>query len=555
MNAKMRAARTANPNGGDVSTANGETDASTATNSDNGAMDNTANDNGGHTGAMVALVPQDSDLKRLAVPGGEDITQLHLTLMFLGEGSAYDMPMRDRVVNAMRQLSVDLPPIEGNGFAINMFNPNGGPDGQQPCVVLGVAGPELKYVHDRVEDIIQTEVDNQLVPEQHQPWIPHVTLMYSPDQELVGQLSDRTGDITFDTLRIAFADNVTDIPLGLSHDDMNEQLRSAMQPRIKANPLSPEVEYKGVRHVRTAAGERKYGQPIGSVIIDDGAGHTTPLAHLTSLPAQFEGWSRYQGSNGQNYEVGYDDEKKRFMASKEGSWRALHTGSSAEEVLQKLNASIAPKEKPAPKSTEAAAKRIAKSPTTSKPNAAQRAADTAQQRQTRQYAPDLSKIHDRVEGGLAAGASLGEVVGRFQRERASARRFSNADAKGAFTRGEITGNGSRAKVNAAAAKREGEAMAKQRGARSSDGPIQSLHVAAHNGRFDNAADRIQPMSNHELAVGHAYVSKKIADHEAGNARYNKKYTLGIYALRNMIESVQKARARENTRNGRGSGKA
>src|SRR5690349_17325017 len=33
-----------------------------------------------HTGAMIALLPSEADMERLAVPGGEDDEELHITL-------------------------------------------------------------------------------------------------------------------------------------------------------------------------------------------------------------------------------------------------------------------------------------------------------------------------------------------------------------------------------------------------------------------------------------------------------------------------------------------
>jgi hypothetical protein len=51
------------------------------------------------------------------------------------------------------------------------------------------------------------------IPEQHDPWIPHVTLAYTEDSARVQELSDRTGDITFDRIRVAIGDDVYDVSL------------------------------------------------------------------------------------------------------------------------------------------------------------------------------------------------------------------------------------------------------------------------------------------------------------------------------------------------------
>lgn len=61
------------------------------------------------------------------------------------------------------------------------------------------------------------------------------------------------------------------------------------------------LEAKSVRHVRTAAGEQRFGQPIGSIIVRDGS---SPLKHLQSVKNDFEGWQKMKGSDGNHYYVG-----------------------------------------------------------------------------------------------------------------------------------------------------------------------------------------------------------------------------------------------------------
>ena len=42
---------------------------------------------------------------------------------------------------------------------------------------------------------------------------PHVTLAYTRDADLA-ELTDRVGPVTFDAVRLAFGDEVYDVPLG-----------------------------------------------------------------------------------------------------------------------------------------------------------------------------------------------------------------------------------------------------------------------------------------------------------------------------------------------------
>lgn len=161
------------------------------------------------TGAMVALVPSAPDVARLAVDGGEPAGDLHCTLLFLGDdASLIDQASRDEILGWAREAAANWGAnVEASGFAISMFNPNG----EEPCVVLGCSGTELADFGVTVQAEVGEIID---LPEQHQPWIPHVTLAYTPDPAMVGTLTDRCGPISFDRLRMAFGGEVTDIPLG-----------------------------------------------------------------------------------------------------------------------------------------------------------------------------------------------------------------------------------------------------------------------------------------------------------------------------------------------------
>lgn len=183
-----------------------------------------------HTGAMVALVPADEDLDRLAVPGGEASGQLHTTLLYLGEAAAYSPAVRARLVAELRDLAAVIPPGGVDGMAVAAYNPHR--DDMDTTIVLELSGDGLDDVHGLVEDTVtETAADVGLaLPEQHTPWRPHVTLIYSDDLTQVPGLADRAGPVRFDRLRVAFAGETVDVPLtgqgsdddfdGLTDDDM-----------------------------------------------------------------------------------------------------------------------------------------------------------------------------------------------------------------------------------------------------------------------------------------------------------------------------------------------
>jgi hypothetical protein len=95
--------------------------------------------NAGHTGAMVALVPSQRDIERLAVEGGEVSEELHLTLAFLGEAALIDPEMRQKIIRA--GMSYFSAPITAEASGIYVLNPH--TDERETAIVMGVRGEDL----------------------------------------------------------------------------------------------------------------------------------------------------------------------------------------------------------------------------------------------------------------------------------------------------------------------------------------------------------------------------------------------------------------------------
>lgn len=162
------------------------------------------------TGAMIALVPSAADAARLVVDGGEPIDQLHVTLAYLGDAADYSPDVPGMLVEALSNRG-PLPLVHADAFSVNVFNPGTATD-RDPCIVMGLSGADLDHVHGHVADML-ADVGLDL-PEQHRPWIPHVTLAYTDDLSRVAEFADRVGPVTFDHIVVAFAGDYTYIPLG-----------------------------------------------------------------------------------------------------------------------------------------------------------------------------------------------------------------------------------------------------------------------------------------------------------------------------------------------------
>lgn len=200
-----------------------------------------------HTGAMIALLPTIADQERLAVPGGEDEEELHVTLFYLGEAAKIPPPMRDNIVQMMGDIARNTPIVDGDGFSISTFNPEK-PD-KETCVTLVCSGDELERVHRKITDQLGGSYLELPFPDQYEPWIPHVTLAYSNDSSLSAQLTDRTGPIRFDVLRVVFAGQATDFPLydGTATNHPVEDV-AMPEPMIAAGGKESDVNKKGGSH-------------------------------------------------------------------------------------------------------------------------------------------------------------------------------------------------------------------------------------------------------------------------------------------------------------------
>jgi 2'-5' RNA ligase len=168
---------------------------------------------------MIALLPSAEDAARLALAGGtEEPDKLHVTLAFLGDNLGdLSEDLYDEFVTVARRYAGGS--IEAQVFSVGAFNPgkvrdDGAPGG---AVVLGVGhdgGRELQQLRDNVVSALRGLGGAWQLPEQHVPWVPHITLTYTNDLTELAALADRVGPVTFDRVRVVVGDRITDIPLG-----------------------------------------------------------------------------------------------------------------------------------------------------------------------------------------------------------------------------------------------------------------------------------------------------------------------------------------------------
>jgi len=169
------------------------------------------------TSGMIALIPTAANAERLYA-GEDDFGELpedlHTTVIYLGDITSMDERTFSTIVDELVNIAdEELGPVVAEGFNVALFNPH--TDERDTCVTLGLSGSTLHLLCKKIRDRIIKKIagESYQIPEQHEPWIPHVTLAYTEDYSTVERLADRTGDITFDRVRLALGDDVYDFDL------------------------------------------------------------------------------------------------------------------------------------------------------------------------------------------------------------------------------------------------------------------------------------------------------------------------------------------------------
>lgn len=155
----------------------------------------------GHTGAMLALIP--ADPAAVAVPGGDDPADLHVTLANLGTAAE----LSDRAIQVARDTAAGVayyhPPMEARVAGIGTLGAD-----TPPATVLLLNGEELDQARASVWEGLG-ELGWEAYTTQHQPWIAHLTQGYGLDPAEITP----PPTIRFDRVRLALGDQVMDWPL------------------------------------------------------------------------------------------------------------------------------------------------------------------------------------------------------------------------------------------------------------------------------------------------------------------------------------------------------
>lgn len=159
-------------------------------------------------GIMVALYPDDATAATLTVPGGLPVTDLHVTLAYLGKIDEYEPVDLDDLFNLVQRLAADVKPMTGTVNGVGKFS---GTDPEQgDPVYANVDVPGLEDVRGLLAAAING--DGFEVSATH-GFTPHMTLRYDKTEAALPKVA--VHDVMFDFLSLSIGPDVYDFPLGV----------------------------------------------------------------------------------------------------------------------------------------------------------------------------------------------------------------------------------------------------------------------------------------------------------------------------------------------------
>lgn len=158
------------------------------------------------TGGMVALYPRTDYAQQLHIPGGEPVQDMHVTMAYLGEDVTGSDP--GGISQGLDQICSSYTVIDARVMGHATFNGDGGPNGDMdPCAVYLISDSEqMDNLHRDILDLCTQQFN---LPQQHAPWLPHLTAGYGLDANML----DYHGPILFDRIGFKFAGRSHVFPL------------------------------------------------------------------------------------------------------------------------------------------------------------------------------------------------------------------------------------------------------------------------------------------------------------------------------------------------------
>jgi 2'-5' RNA ligase len=236
--------------------------------------------------AMVALYPRSEEAQDLAMEGGLEADDLHVTLVFLGDANALE---EQDVHEAVSTAALVNDPLAGTVGGVGFFAEN--EDGV-PVILL----PDVQGMTRLREDVVsELRVHGVESPSEH-GFLPHVTLTYAEEPE-TPDIAYFGTPLHFDSVSVVVGGRRTDYPLERFAEEA-----SAMETKDETMQMSftgpwgevtfapgfssttPELIYDGTDVVG-------FTDPLATVTIET----DTPAAEIDTTPIRWQGVIALEG--------------------------------------------------------------------------------------------------------------------------------------------------------------------------------------------------------------------------------------------------------------------
>lgn len=163
-----------------------------------------------HTGMMVAFMLKPETAKQLALPDGEPIDQIHLTLAYLGDSRETALDKR-AVKRALASFASESLHLQGVTGGLARFAASESSDNQSPIVAL-VQVPGLSKFREAL--VKRLEGVGVQIANDFDGFTPHITLKYVPADAEMPVDKIPSVPLTFDTLCLAIGDEHSYFKMG-----------------------------------------------------------------------------------------------------------------------------------------------------------------------------------------------------------------------------------------------------------------------------------------------------------------------------------------------------
>lgn len=156
---------------------------------------------GAHSGTMVALHLPLKTAKQLAVLGGENPKDMHITLGYLGKDLTEKQ--KKQCAQAVRMFAKRCPPIKATLGGVGRFSASASSEGRD-VVYLSVDSPDITRFRQMLLDELLTSA--AVRPKADHGFVPHVTLAYIDKKDKTPLERFEPIELTFDSVSLTIAD-------------------------------------------------------------------------------------------------------------------------------------------------------------------------------------------------------------------------------------------------------------------------------------------------------------------------------------------------------------